>query len=231
MLLCIDAGTSQIKAALLSIDGSKIDIASSKVKLITPFEGRCEIDMNGLWETLCKLIRELKARNEDAWNSIEGIGIAAQGDGLWAIDKEGQPVRNAILWNDTRTKALGLINNDELDEVCVENGTNVLYAGSVHVLLRWLLENEPDSIDRISYVLHCKDWLNFKLTGVVSTDYSDSSTAALSLYSKEYSVEVLDALGVGKYKKVFPKPVKSTQVIGYVNKKEVLKVVSGKAFR
>lgn len=219
MFLSIDAGTSQIKAALMDIDGNQIDFESSQVKLSTPFEGACEIDMNGLWRTLCTITSALKMRNEEIWNTIIGIGIAAQGDGLWAIDKKGEPVRNAILWNDTRTKTLKIQDGQYLDDVCVKNCTNVAYAGSVHMLLRWLLENEKDSMNSISYVLHCKDWLNFKLTGEISTDYSDASLAVMNLFKKEYSIEVLDALGVGKYKKYLPKPVQTTQIIGKVNKR------------
>lgn len=86
--LGIDAGTTQIKAALIDFDGNQIDMVSAPVKILSPFEGACEIDMMGLWETFCKLTKELGKRNAQVWNSLAGIGITGQGDGLWAVDKK-----------------------------------------------------------------------------------------------------------------------------------------------
>ena len=140
--LGIDAGTSRIKAALIDGEGNQIDIASMPVKVLFPFEGACEINMMELWNTMCKITRLLSQRNPQIWNKLVGIGITGQGDGLWPVDSKGKPVRNALLWNDTRTKNLKISNRDDIDKICIKNFANPVYAGSPHILLRWLKEKE-----------------------------------------------------------------------------------------
>ena len=214
--LGIDAGTTCIKAAILLDDGQFIDSASVDVSLIMPSEDACELDMIKLWNNLCSLLQKLRANNSKIWNEIKGIGITGQGDGFWAIDKKGVPVRNAILWNDTRTKHLKLKNREEIDGICIRNDANPLYAGSNIHILRWLKEFEPDVLKCIQQIFHCKDWLNFKLTGVTASDYSDMTTALMNLKTKKFSGEIMDALDLSGYTDRFASPVPSDQIIGSV---------------
>ena len=179
--LGINAGTSRIKAALIDGEGNQIDIASMPVKVLFPFEGACEINMMELWNTMCKITRSFSQRNPQIWNKLVGIGITGQGDGLWPVDSKGKPVRNALLWNDTRTKNLKISNRDDIDKICIKNFANPVYAGSPHILLKWLKEKEKENFKKISTILHCKDWLNFMLTGELVTDNSDASTALLNI--------------------------------------------------
>jgi len=233
--LGIDAGTSRIKAALIDGEGNQIDIASMPVKVLFPFEGACEINMMELWNTMCKITRSLSQRNPQIWNKLVGIGITGQGDGLWPVDSKGKPVRNALLWNDTRTKNLKISNRDDIDKICIKNFANPVYAGSPHILLKWLKEKEKESFKKISTILHCKDWLNFMLTGELVTDYSDASTALLNIFKKKYVGEILEIMDLGKCEKLFPEAVPSTTVIGNVKKiasnqtgiKEGIPVIAG----
>jgi len=233
--LGIDAGTSRIKAALIDEEGDQIDIASMPVKVLFPFEGACEINMMELWNTMCKITRSLSQRNPQIWNKLVGIGITGQGDGLWPVDSKGKPVRNALLWNDTRTKNLKISNRDDIDKICIKNFANPVYAGSPHILLKWLKEKEKENFKKISTILHCKDWLNFMLTGELVTDYSDASTALLNIFNKKYVGEILEIMDLGKCEKLFPKAVPSTTIIGNVKKiasnqtgiKEGIPVIAG----
>lgn len=214
----IDAGTTCIKAAIVSEDGSFIDSASENVSLYMPSEDLCELDMRKLWESLCLILGKLKENNGRIWSDVKGVGITGQGDGLWAIDKDGNPVRNAILWNDTRTKHLRLENREEIDRICIDCHANPLYAGSNIHILRWLQEKEPEIPERIHKIFHCKDWLNYKLTGVASSDYTDVTTALMNLKKKEFSAEVLEALDLSRYMERFALPVESAEIIGSVTK-------------
>ena len=101
--LVMDAGTTSIKAGLISLDGKFADIQNEPAQVLMPFSGASEMDMNDVWEVAKKVILKLRANNEAIWPEVVALGISAQGDGLWAIDAHGKPVRNAMLWNDTRT--------------------------------------------------------------------------------------------------------------------------------
>lgn len=215
--LGVDVGTTRMKAALVDMYENIVDLVGSPVKVMFPFEGAREINMKDLWTTFCTLTKQLKERNPLIWDEIAGVGVTGQGDGFWPIDKSGEPVRNSILWNDTRTKKLKK-DREFIDEFCVQHSANVVYAGSAHMLLSWVKENEPDNYKRISSVLHCKDWINFKLTGEIITDYSDSSTALLDVRKKKYVREIFDVMDISEHYTSFPEPVPSTTIVGKVNK-------------
>ena len=215
--LGVDIGTTRMKAALVDMNDNTVDLVGIPVKVQFPFDGAREINMNDIWITFCNLTRQLKERNPIIWNEVAGVGVTGQGDGLWPVDKSGQPVRNSILWNDTRTKNLKIKDREFIDEFCVKHSANVVYAGSAHILLRWLKENEADSYSKISSVLHCKDWINFKLTGELVTDFSDASTALLDVKQKKYVREIFDIMDISDSYNVFPNPVASTTIIGTIN--------------
>ena len=101
--LVMDAGTTSIKAGLISLDGKFADIQNEPAEVLMPFPGATEMDMDAVWEVAKKVILKLKNNNEAIWQDVAAMGISAQGDGLWCIDAKGRPVRNAMLWNDTRT--------------------------------------------------------------------------------------------------------------------------------
>jgi len=216
--LGVDIGTTRMKAALVDMNENTVDLVGMPVKVLFPFEGAREINMKDLWITFCNLTRQLKERNPLIWNEVVGVGVTGQGDGMWPIDKSGEPVRNSILWNDTRTKNLKIKDREFIDEFCVQHSANVVYAGSAHILLRWLKENEPDNYKNISSVLHCKDWINFKLTGELVTDFSDASTALLDVKEKKYVREIFDVMDISDSYKAFPEPVASTSIIGTITK-------------
>jgi len=127
--------------------------------------------------------------------------------------------QGAILWNDTRIKQLKLENEKELEDICISNKATPIFTGASTVLLKWLLEKEPEAVKNISFILHCKDWLNYKLTGRITTDYTDASTALLNVFDKVYADEILEALGLGDFKNLFPVPVPSGRIIGAVTSK------------
>ena len=214
----IDAGTTCIKAAIVAEDGKYIDMSSEDVSLIMPSEDACELDMMKLWDSLCQILLRLKKNNPHVWKDIKGIGITGQGDGLWAIDRQGNPVGNAILWNDTRTKHLKLENREEIDQICINNYANPLYAGSNIHILRWIKENDPSTFGKIHKIFHCKDWLNYMLTDVVSSDYTDMTTALMNLKNKEFSQEILDAMDLSEDMDKFVLPRASSEIIGYITK-------------
>lgn len=215
--LAIDAGTTMVKAALTDANGDIIDVVSKKLQVLMPNQDWCEMDMNAVWQEVCEVVNTLRENNIDTWDNICAIGICAQGDGMWPIDKDGEPVRNAILWNDTR--AGDLLDYKSINKTCLNLGTTPLFPGANLIILRWLKEYEPESYNRIHKVLHCKDWLNYKLTDRIITDQTDASTALLNIYTKEYKFALLDVLGINECVNCFPKVTASDDFIGTVTNK------------
>lgn len=210
--LVMDAGTTNIKAAIVSASGELMDIQEEPAEVLMPFAGACEMDMEGLWSSVKAVLNKLRIANPSLWAKVSAIGISAQGDGLWMMDRDGKPVRNAILWNDTRT----VMDYDEINPLCLGLNTCALFPGANAAILTWLKAKEPENYGRIAHIFHCKDWLNYKLTGHIGTDASDGSTALMDIYTKKYAYDLLDKLKISEMRDALAPISASEDIIGHL---------------
>ena len=215
-LLCVDCGTTIIKATLTDVNFKLIDEANRSVTVFSPFPSASEADMNQIWQALCEVTRDLARRNPECWQSLIGVGITGQGDGMWPVDANGEPVGHALLWNDTRSKDIDFEAIPGICETIRENHTNQIFAGSVCALLTWMKRNRPSEYGRIRWALHCKDWLNYKLTGRICTDNSDASTCVYDHVNGRYVPKLLELAGIGEALEKLPPIVRSTDIIGAI---------------
>lgn len=216
LFLCADIGTSRMKIAITNGNGEIIVSASKDLSMIKEQEGFCEMDMDVVWDTFKNICVELREINPDSWNALAGVGVTGQGDGLWVLDNDGKQIRPAILWNDTRTKNIKI---PDIDEFCISHSTNVPFAGSFHMILKWLKLNEPHNFNRISHILHCKDWINYNLTGNYSCDHSDASLAGYNLFEKDYSRELFKKMDIQEASKLLPNSYSSSSIVGTISEK------------
>jgi sugar (pentulose or hexulose) kinase len=216
--LCIDAGTTHLKLALKSDAGETLSLRSRRLESSVTEGGRSEMDMEALWREVRGGVESLAADEEcaSALANLAGIGVCAQGDGLWLLDGAGTPVRPAILWNDTRAKEIMERIEPESEALCAETRTVAQFAGSNAVLLRWLKEHEPENYRRGAHALHCKDWLNYRMTGRIAADPTDAGTSLLSRVSGEYDTGMLQLLGIPEALPLLPEIVPSRSIFGRV---------------
>lgn len=100
-------------------------------------------------------------------DGVEAIAVGGQQHGMVALDEDDRPVRDALLWNDTRSAAAA---RDLLDEVggsraWVDAVGLVPVASFTVTKLRWLAEHEPDLADRVRRVVLPHDWLTGLILG------------------------------------------------------------------
>lgn len=204
----IDSGTSSIKAVLFNIKGEEIDKESKSLQGIFPTEVCYEEDMNDIYDKLIHNLTTLIARNKE--KDIMGIGITAQGDGLWLIDKEGNPVRNGFCFCDGRSSDIVLRWNENgvADKIFEKTG-NMIFSGNQNCILKWMEENEAESLEKAEYFLHLKDYLFFKLTGKITSDTTDQSLVFVDFDKDDYSDELFEITGLEKYRHKFPKILKA----------------------
>jgi len=209
----VEVGSTSVKAAIYTLDGRVLGAAGLPNRTLRSRPGRSEQDMEEVWATTVAAMRAAVARAGDV--DIAGIGLSGQGDGLWALDADLRPVRDAILWNDARA--------DDLVLDWIADGTSAAlsrfsrtanWAGTVGTLLRWVSLHEPDVAARIAHVLYCKDWIGLRLTGVLSTDYSDATIPFLDIERRVYDRTALELLGVGSFFDALPPPARSIDVKG-----------------
>lgn len=207
--LCIDAGTTKLKAGLIDEAGNLTVMADKTLLTERSQPGYCEMDMDGLWDDLCQLLLRLREMSGATWTQVAAVGVSAQGEGAWLLDEHRQPVRKAILWNDIRSDTIGPETWNRSTDVCRKNHLTPLCKGSYLALLHWMKRNEPDHYHRIRHILYCKDWINFRLTGSLQTDYTDASTTAFNIFRKEYVGDIFDLLELGEMKQTLPTPYPS----------------------
>lgn len=214
----IDVGSTSAKAAAFDSLGQEIATVSAPNPRTAVARDRQEIDMIALWDVVCGVLRELTEQlTQQGWQ-IAALGCTGHGNGLYLIDEELQPVRAAFASTDSRAEEIVA----SLDPSTVE--TTRLLTGSIPwaaqpgVLLRWLFDHEPETLERAYRALTCKDWLTTCLTGAPSADFSDSSGCGLvNLRTREYEPAVFDMLGLPRsLMRLLPGLRNSDDIVGTV---------------
>ncbi len=210
----IDLGTSSVKLLLVDEKGSILKTASREYPLIFPRDGWSEQDpcqwINGTLSALEELLEGIDR------SLVRGIGAAGQMHGLVILDEEDNVIRPAILWNDGRTdKETAYLNEVIGKDKLSEYTGNIAFAGFTAPKILWIKENEPENFKKIRRLMLPKDYINYILTGVYATDYSDASgMLLLDVKNKCWSKEMLEICSVNESQ--LPQLFDSFEVIGKV---------------
>jgi len=216
-LLGIDLGTSALKCVAFNAQGDEIAISRRTPEIMRPKPSWSELSMDQLWDTVRSCVREISSNPVVSSGKIAGIGITGTCCGSWLLDADGNPVRNAILWNDGRAAdIIGRWQQDQILDKIFSLSGNVIFPGYTVPVLRWLLEYEPHTLERATYNVYCKDWLRFKLTGNLALDRSDIGYMPSDIQRGEISDELLGVCGIESTKRLFPGFIESDAIAGYV---------------
>ena len=196
MFLGIDLGTSAIK--LLVIDESNSVLAESNISLDVsrPQPLWSEQEPDDWWRALLKGIEDLKSQT--SLSDLKGIGLSGQMHGAVLLDKEGEVLRPAILWNDERSLKECFELEDAVPDLHRITG-NLAMPGFTAPKLLWIRKNEPEIFSKIRTVLLPKDYLRFRLCGEAISDMSDSSgTLWMDTAARYWSETILTATSLSR---------------------------------
>ena len=194
----IDLGTSAVKLLLMDGEGKIHRIVSREYPLSFPHPGWSEQNPEDWVRETFAGLRELVTDRERG--QVAGIGCGGQMHGLVVLDEEDRVIRPAILWNDGRTsKETEWLNTVVGKEKLSALTANIAFAGFTAPKILWMRENEPENFRRIRKIMLPKDYLNYRLTGVHSCDYSDASgMLLLDVKNKTWSREMLEICGISE---------------------------------
>lgn len=219
LLLGLDIGTSVVKAALFNRAGQELATATRRTALSAPHPGWSETSMTGTWGAVVEALRLLFAQSAVSADRVAAIGVSGNMIGAWLVDAQGQPVRDAILWNDGRTRTL----LEQLGEREADFATRVFHLsgsviehGATLPLVKWLADHEPESLAKAVAVLHSKDWVRFKLTGQLGTDISEVPGTPGDVRTRTYSDDAFHLFELDAYRHLFPAVSPSQQVVGTI---------------
>ena len=172
-LLGYDIGSSSVKVALVNAaNGSVAGTAhhpETEMSISSPFPDWAEQNPEDWWEAACVATQKLLAKTNIPASQISAIGIAYQMHGLVAVDKNGQVLRPAIIWCDSRAVDIGNQAFAALGEdYCLRNYLNAP-GNFTASKLRWVRENEPDVFEKIYKIMLPGDYIAYRMTGEIST--------------------------------------------------------------
>ena len=202
-LLGFDVGSSSVKASLVDIDSGDCAASAFYPEHEAPIKalkaGWAEQSPEMWWDNaklaLAKIMADTGAKGED----IRGIGISYQMHGLVCVDHDGQPLRDSIIWCDSRAVPYGERAWQRLGaDYCLSHLLNSP-GNFTAAKLAWVRENEPDLFSRIDKIMLPGDYLAMKLSGEANTTVSGLSEGIFwDFKNRSVSQTLLDELEIPK---------------------------------
>jgi len=236
-IIAYDLGTGGNKASLYDASGRCLSENFVSYPTQYPATGWHEQRPEDWWDAVVKSTNRLLKDAHVEKDEILCCGISGHSLGVVPLDSSGKLLREATpIWSDSRAQAQSKPFFDQVDEkewyLMTGNGfPPPLY--SVFKIM-WYRDNEPDMFNNVHKIIGTKDYINYKLTGNMVTDYSYASGCGVyDLVNWEYSDALIGASGLPR--EIFPDIVSSTDVIGELtpeasealNLPQHLKVVAG----
>ncbi|MGA4669717.1 FGGY family carbohydrate kinase [Propionibacteriaceae bacterium Y1923] len=205
----VDAGTTAVKAVAFSLDGEIISAAHRSVPVNYGRNGEAEQSLHDIWEAVADGLAELTGALGDS--EIIAVGLTGQGDGAWLLDKNNEPLRNAAIWMDGRAgKRVEAWQADGRGQKVLDTTGTTIFPALVPVLLEEFAEQDPGFLDSIGTLFHCKDWVRFKLTGKLSTDYTEASRSFFNVSTGEgHDAQLAEDLGLAAVLPALPEILSS----------------------
>jgi len=217
-LLGIDNGSTVSKAALFDLLGREIAVASCKSETEYPHPGWTERGMDMMWYSTTCAIREVLEKSGVQPAEIAGIGCTGHGNGVYLLDKEGQALRPGIQSMDSRAAyVLAEWERQGVHDRAFPYTIQSFWAAQPNALLAWMKTHEPYNYENIGAILFCKDYIKYRLTGEISSDYTDMSGSSLmDVRRRGYSRDLLALYGLEELYDALPPLKQSFEVMGQV---------------
>ena len=214
MYLGIDLGSSELKTVLISADQQLIAQATIPLVIHRPHALWAEQSPQDWWVALLQAMGKLAANHAEQVAQIKAIGLTGQMHGAVLLDANGEILRPAILWNDTRS-------NEECRELelavpfLAKITGNQAMPGFTAPKLLWVAKHESEIFKTIHTVLLPKDYLRYCLSGDAISDMSDAAgTLWLDVGLRDWSDVVLNACSLSR--KHMPRLVEGSAIAGYL---------------
>ena len=196
-----DIGSSSVKVALVNaLSGKKIITLHEPQEemAITALQSDwAEQDPNSWWEYVCKATKRVIREANVSAKEISGIGISYQMHGLVVVDKAGVPLRDSIIWCDSRAVDIGNKAFEDLgEEKCASNLLNSP-GNFTASKLKWVKDNESELYEKIYKYMLPGDYIAYKLTGEMNTTKNGLSEGILWDYKEDKVADwLLDYYGI-----------------------------------
>lgn len=218
LLMGIDIGTQSTRAALLDLEGCLLASAGTPHDLHTPRPGWAEQDPQIWWDSTIANIRRVIGTAGIQPQDVQAIGVSGQMHGAVLVNEAGDLLSHGVqLWCDKRSASL-------VEDFKTRPGIQSTYriAASPPVAnwfgfkIKWVRVNQPELYERAWKFMLPKDFINFRLTGIIATDWTEASGSFLmDARTKDWSPELIRAVEIDREK--LPDIWPSSGVIGQIS--------------
>lgn len=208
--LGLDIGTSSVKALLVNADQHVLAEASEPVPISRPKPLWSEQNPEDWWQATLKAIAQIRATKAHEFSTLKGIGLSGQMHGAVLLGKTGEVLRPAILWNDGRSGEEGRELAARVPDF-LKRASNLPMAGFTATKLVWVKKYEPEIFAQIDKVVLPKDYIRFRLSGVIAIDMSDAGgTLWHDIAKRDWDEVLIEATGLTRAQ--LPKLVEGSDV-------------------
>ena len=224
-VLALDQGTTSSRAIIFNKSGEIVSIAQKEFTQHFPKSGWVEHDPIEIWSSQIAVVSEAMAKEGIDGNQIAAIGITNQRETTIVWDREtGEPVYNAIVWQDRRTADFCDQLKDEGYAITIQEKTGLVidayFSGSK---VKWILDNvdgarEKAENGKLAFGT-VDSWLIWKFTKgrVHATDITNASRTMLyNIQEQKWDDELLSILNVPS--SMLPEVKESSEVIAHTDK-------------
>jgi xylulokinase len=215
-IIAHDLGTTGNKATLYDREGQLVGSSFFAYGTEYAYTGWAEQNPEDWWEAVCQSTQRLLQDTHVSKNDIACITFSGQMMGAVALDRDGRPLRNAIIWADQRAleQEAWIAERVSFEEMYRWTGHRLSASYSLAKIL-WIRDNQPEIYDATYKFVHAKDAMVARLTGNFVTDPSDASSMNLyHLEDDKWSEDILEVMDLPIDK--LPEIRRSIDVVGDV---------------
>ena len=224
-ILALDSGTTSNRAILFNRSGEIAGSAQQEFEQIYPRPGWVEHHPDAIWKSQLKVTNDVMVQNRVKPNDIAGIGISNQRETAIIWNREtGEPVYNAIVWQDRRTAGIcDELRNRGLEKTFTSKTGLILDAYFSATKIKWILDNVTGTRDlakngKLAFGT-IDTWLIWKLTGgkLHITDVTNASrTMLFNIHALEWDHELLQIFDIPV--ELLPTVKSSSEIYGMTSK-------------
>ena len=217
MIVVIDVGTSGLRVSIIDKYGCRIHCSQESYSLSYPMKEAVEMDMRfftaALWNALKNTAQYVKDHN----TAITAFSVTAQRSSVIPVDKDGEALCPALMWQDTRASCVCNSFKSQEERIYALSGMRLSPVSSAPKM-RWLKENKTGIYNKAYKLISFCEYTLFQLTGVFAVDTSIASRSSLFDITRLcWNDELLDLFGIEKEKLCPIIPVGSS--VGYASRR------------
>ncbi len=217
-LIAYDLGTGGIKASLFLADGTSLSDVFIQYDTLFPQENYVEQRPLDWWNHVCKATKKLLEASDSKAEDIACVALSGHSLVAVPIASDGSLLANEVpIWSDKRAsrEAARLFQNIDYEDWYMTTGNGDPAECYTITKLMWMKANQPEHYNKIYKILGSKDFINYRLTGVMCSDPSYASGfGVFNLLDWDYETRFMEAAGIDK--DIFPEIRPSDSIIGTV---------------